>query len=207
MERKELLKAFPKEVILRDGSNLTLRLMTIGDEVALLDFFRKLPEKDRLFLKDDVTDPEVISRWAKNLDYNKVIPIVAVKDGEIVGDASLHMDQCGWSRHVGEIRLAVSREHRRQGLGFLLTKEIFFLALALRLEKVVAEMMENQVAVIQILKAIGFEKEAVLKNHVKDQHGDSHDLLIMSNDTKSIWKKMEDLIRDSISDRSGYYRI
>ena len=207
MERKKLLKAFPKDVSLRDGSIVTLRLMTIGDEVALLDFFRKLPEKDRLFLKDDVTDPEVISHWAKNLDYNKVIPIVALKDGEIIGEGSLHMNTFGWSLHVGEIRLVVSRDHRREGLGFLLTKEIFFMALSLGLQKVIAETTEKQVAVIQILKAIGFTKEAVLKNHVIDQNGDIHDLLIMSNDTKSIWKKMEDLIRVSTSDRSGYYRI
>jgi len=207
MERKEVLKQYPKEVELREGQLVTLRLMTPGDETTMLEFFRKLPENDRLFLREDVTDPEVIHEWAKNLDYNQVIPILAIKNDEIIGDASLHMESHGWSTHVGEIRLAVSREYRGKGLGFLLTKEIFFLALSLKLEKVMAQMMENQVGIIKILKTIGFKEEAILKDHVKDLHGDKHNLLIMSNDVRAIWKKMEDFIRDSLSDRSGWYQL
>jgi len=166
-----------------------------------------MPENDRLFLKEDVTDPETIHRWAKNPDYNCVIPILAIKDDRIIGDASLYMETYGWTQHVGRVCLAVSKDYRRQGLGFRLAKEIFSLALALNLEKVVGEVMENQVAVIQILKSLGFKKEAVLKNHVKDLLGNKHDLFIMSNDVKSVWKKMEDMIRDSLSDRSGWYRF
>lgn len=207
MEGKEALKLYPKEVTLLNGETVTLRLMTPGDEVALLEFFQRLPEKDRLFLREDVTDPEVLHKWCRDLDYNRTIPILAVKDGRIVADASLHLEVWGWSQHVGEIRLAVSRDFRRKGLGFLLTKELFYLALSLKLEKVVGQTMENQVAVIQILKSIGFKKEAVLKDHVKDLKGNKHDLLIMSNSVKSIWKKMEDLIRDSMGDQSGFYKI
>jgi RimJ/RimL family protein N-acetyltransferase len=206
MDRKEVLKSYPKEVELRNGETVTFRLMTPSDEVALLEFFKKLPEKDRLFLREDVTDPEVLHLWAKNLDYSSIIPIIAVKDNMIIGDASLHMETHGWSTHVGEIRLAVSRSYRHKGLGFKLTRDLFHLALSLKLEKVVAQMMENQVAVIQILKSIGFKKEAVLKDHVKDLNGKKHDLLIMTNDVKTIWKKMEDFYRDSLSDRSGWYR-
>lgn len=207
MEKNDVLKIYPKEVALRDGQKITLRLMTPADEVALLEFFRSLPEKDRLFLKEDVTDPHVIHRWAKNIDYNRVIPLIALCNDRIVADAPLLMATHGWSQHVGEFRLVVSPDYRGLGLGFLLSKELFHLALSLKIEKVMAQTVEDHVAVIQILKAIGFEREAVLKDHVKDLHGNTHNLLIMSNDVKSIWKKMEDLIHDTYSDHSGYYRI
>jgi len=47
----------------------------------------------------------------------------------------------------------------------------------------------------------------VLKDHVKDLHGNKHHLIIMTNDVKTIWKRMEDLIRDSMTDKSGWYRF
>jgi len=203
METKDVLKLYPKEVTLRGGQKVTIRLMTAADEGALLEFFRSLPEKDRLFLKEDMTDPQVIHRWAKNLDYNKAIPLLALSGERIVADAPLLMHAHGWSRHVGEFRLVVSSDFRRLGLGFILSKEIFFLALSLKLEKLMAETVEEHVAIVQILKSIGFETEAVLKDHVKDIHGNPHNLLIMTHDVKSVWKRMEDMIRDSFADLSG----
>ncbi len=199
------LKNYPKKVALRSGQEVTLRLMTPQDESALLEFFRSLPEEDRMFLKEDVTDPSVIHRWAQTLDYERVIPILAIIGERVIADATLHRQSFGWSQHVGEIRVVTSKEFRRQGLGILLAKEIFFLALSLKVEKVVAEMMDTQSAAIQVFKAIGFEKEAVLKNHVKDLQGKRHNLLIMSQDVKTLWKKMEDLIRQSFADLSGDY--
>jgi len=207
MEKRQVLKDYPKTAKLRSGEEVALRLMTQADEAALLEFYKSLPESDRMFLKEDVTNPQVIHLWAMNLDYNKAIPILVFKGNKIIGDATLLMQTHGWSTHVGEIRLVVSKEHRGQGLGFLLIKEIFFLAVALNLEKVMGEVMEDQIVVLSILKSLGFRKEAVLKDHVKDLLGNKHNLIIMANDVKTIWKRMEDLIRDSLSDKSGWYRF
>jgi len=203
MEKKDILRLYPKDVTLRGGQKVTIRLMTAADEEALLEFFRSLPEKDRLFLKEDMTDPQVIHRWVKNLDYNRVIPLLAFSGERIVADAPLLMNTHGWSRHVGEFRLVVSSDFRRLGLGLILSKELFFLALSLKLEKLMAETVEEHVAIIRILKSLGFETEAVLKDHVKDIHGNPHNLLIMTHDVKSVWKRMEDVIRDSFADLSG----
>ena len=199
------LKNYPKKVFLRNGLEVTLRLMTLQDETALLEFFKNLPEEDLMFLKEDIADPVVIHRWAQTLDYDHVIPILAVIGERVIGDATLHRQTYGWSQHVGEIRVVTCKDFRRKGLGILLAKEIFFLALSLKLEKIIAEMMDTQTAAIEVFKAIGFEKEAILKNHVKDTHGNRHNLLIMSQDVKTLWKKMDDLIRESFADHSGDY--
>jgi L-amino acid N-acyltransferase YncA len=207
MEKKEILKTYPKTVKLNDGVEVVLRPMTPADESSLLEFYRAMPESDRLFLKEDVTDPEVIHRWAKHLDYNRVIPVLALKDDTIIADATLLMQTHGWSCHVGEIKLAVSQDYRRKGLGFLLIKELYSLAMALNLEKVMGEVMGTQTYILKMLKTLGFKQEAILEEHVKDLHGKKHDLIIMTNDIKSLWKKMEDMIRDSLSDHSGWYRF
>ncbi len=198
---------YPKELVLKDKTKVTFRPLEIGDRKALYEFFNRLPEKDKLYLKDDVSNPNVINRWVSNMDFESIIPIVAVHDGQIVGDATLHMEKHGWSRHVGEIRLVIDEKFRRTGLGMHLAKEIFDLAISAKLEKVMAVMMNNQKAAIKIFETIGFVKEAELAGHVKDLHGKRHNLVIMVQDVQAIWKRMEDLIHDSYDDLSGTYFV
>jgi len=198
-----ILNDYPKRAQLQDGQEVTLRPMVREDEQKLLEFFRRLPPEDRLFLKDDVTRPDVICAWAETLDYNRVIPILAECEGRIIGDATLHRARYGWSTHVGEIRLVTDPEFRRQRLGRLLAREIFFLALVLKLDKVVAEMMEDQQGALRVFSALGFQQEATLKNHVRDLEGKYHNLIIMSQDVIGFWRRIEDHIADAMADRSG----
>jgi len=202
-ELRSVLGDYPKDGKLKDGQKVTLRPMVKEDEKALLTFFQGLPAEDQFFLKDDVTNPEVIHTWAENINYEQVIPILAVCDDRIVGDATLHRDKFGWSIHVGEIRIVTSPEFRKKGLGRVLAREIFFLALMLRLDKLVAQMAEEQEGALRVFGALGFEKEALLKNHVKDIRGEKHNLIIMSQEVASFWRKIQDLIADSMGPYSG----
>src|SRR3989304_3056238 len=68
---------YPKEVKVRDGSTVVLKPFGRKDKDALFLFFQKLPEADRLFLKDNVTDPAVVERWATELNYEKGFPLLA----------------------------------------------------------------------------------------------------------------------------------
>src|ERR1700756_1840598 len=66
------------------GVPLTLRPMLPTDQEALLDFFRRIAPEDRLYLKDDVTWPAVIARWAATLDYRRVLPLLALVEHTII---------------------------------------------------------------------------------------------------------------------------
>ena len=81
-----MLRDYPKEGTLKSGEKVTLRPMVREDEQKLLEFFLRLPEEDRLFLKNDVTDPKVIEPWAQNLNYEHVIPLLAVIGDIIIAD-------------------------------------------------------------------------------------------------------------------------
>jgi len=186
------MKAYPKIVRLKDGSKATLRPMVKEDVQKLLAFFRKLPEEDRLFLKDDVTDEKVIQRWADELDYEKTFPILAEVGDQIVADATLHTQERGWMRHIGEVRCVVAREYQRKGLGTILIREMFHRALQKRLHKLRAAMPETQVGAMKAFQTIGFKKEAVLKEHVVDLKGNKHDLVIMTNLVAELWRKISD---------------
>jgi RimJ/RimL family protein N-acetyltransferase len=190
------MEYYPKTVKTKDGSSVVIRPLTQDDGPALLVFFRALPADDRLFLREDVTKKEVIDRWITQLDYEEVLPIVAVKDSAIIGDATLHFHLYGWHRHMAEIRCVVAREYQKKGLGTILMHELVSHASQKGVDRIRAEMMDTQISAQKAFRRLGFKKEAELKNFVIDIDGKSHNLVIMVNDVSELWKKMEDLLID-----------
>ena len=188
------MEQFSKTIRLRDGTTVLIRPLAKQDGPALFDFFTALPEDDRLFLKEDVTKREVIDRWIEELDFDKILPIIAEKDSAIVGDATLHLSRYGWQRHMAEIRCVVSREYQKKGLGTALMHELVSYADQKGVSKISAYMMDIQESAQRAFQRLGFRKEAELKDFVKDIQGKTHDLVVMVNDVADLWKKMEDLL-------------
>lgn len=189
-----MLRDYPKEITLKSGEKVILRPMVREDEKKLLEFFSNLPEKDRLFLKDDVTEPKVIASWARNLNYEHVIPIIAEIGDRIIGDATLHRRTTDQPPDIGEIRIVTDRDFRRRGLGTMLAKEIYYLALSLKLNRLVAEIVEDQHTVIKTFESLGFHHKTTLENQATDLHGRKHNLVVMTEDVDALWKAIEDVI-------------
>ena len=187
-----MLNEYPKEVTLRDGSKVIFRPVVKEDEEGLYQFFKGMSKEDRLYLRDNVADREVIHGWMENIDYEKVLPIVALDGDIIVADATLHRNPHGWMRHVGEIRMSVSGSHRGRGLARIIAAEIFQQAVGLGLDKLVAEMLTIQKNAQRVFTRLGFVEEALLKDHGMDADGNKHDLIIMSNDVTTLWEKWTD---------------
>lgn len=183
------LEEYPKETVLKDGSRAELRPMVREDEEGLLQYFQGLAASDKLYLRDDVSNPDVVRGWAENLDYDRVLPILAVAGDRIVGNATLHRNPFSWMRHVGTIRITVAPDYRKKGLARILAAEVFRKALASGLEKLVAEMLTDQEDARRVFNRLGFRDEAILKDHILDANGAKHDLLIMSNDLNQLWRR------------------
>ncbi len=185
------LEGFPKKANLRDGSQVLLRPLGFEDAEALLLLYRSLPEEDRLVLRDDVSKTEWSERFLTRVALGDVLSLVAEEDGRMVAEASLYRQRHGWMAHVGEVRVSVDRAHRGRGLGFVLARELVRLARDLGLEKLVAQMVETQVAARRVFERLGFAAEAVLRGHVKDSHGQPRDLLLLASTTDRIWRGLE----------------
>jgi L-amino acid N-acyltransferase YncA len=190
------LGAYPMTVSLRGGTKVCIRAMEPKDGPAVLEFFRALPEEDRLFLGDDVTRPEWLERYVRQIDYSTLVPLLAEQRGQVVANGALYRSLHGWSMHVGEIRVAVARALQGKGLGTLLVHELVRVAVDAGLEKMVASVVDNQAGAKRAFEKLGFRPEAVLKGHVKDIHGSKRDLVILANDVSHIWESMEALLRD-----------
>jgi GNAT superfamily N-acetyltransferase len=180
-EMKEALLDYPKEVILKDGTGLTLRPIRGGDEAALHAMFGRLPEDDLWFLNHDVSDPRMMREWIVNLDAGRVASIAAVLEGRIIANAVLMRKRFGAKSHIGKIRISVDPRFRDRGLGGWMLLDLINLAMSVGLPMLVMRLVrERDLPVILGIKKLGFSEEAVLRNHVLDRAGHPHDLVIMT---------------------------
>jgi len=174
------LAGLPKKANLRDGTQVLLRPVGFDDAERLLLLYRSLPEGDRLVLRDDVTRKEWSERFLSRVALGDLVSVAAQEGDRLVGEGSLYLQRHGWMAHVGELRINVDRAHRRLGLGFVLARELVRIAQGLGLEKLVAQMVETQAPALRVFQKLGFGQEAVLRGHVKDAAGATHDLLLLS---------------------------
>lgn len=184
MPEQILHDRFPSTAELKDGSKVTLRPLQADDEEELYRFFQLLSDQDRLPLKDDVSRREVIHRWCQKINYFRILPLIAFKEGRVIADATLHMNASGWMRHVGHVRVVVAPDERRKGLASCLVDELSTIASDAGLWKLDAEIMETQEEAIRVFEKIGFHQIAVLPRHVLDLRGTPHDLIIFAKDLR-----------------------
>ena len=176
------MSSYPKTFELKDGSSVLVRLMSEDDFEKSYRFFQNLPEEDRLFLRVDVTDKDVLKRRLRKEDcyMEDCVRLVAEHEDEIVADATLYRPSHGWTSHTGGIRYIIAKEYRNKGLASLLARELFVVAVKEGIEKLEAEVMEDNIAGLRSIEKLGFKKEGVLKEFVTDIKGDKHNLVIMS---------------------------
>jgi L-amino acid N-acyltransferase YncA len=185
------LDTFPELVNLRDGASVTLTPLQPADSGAVLAFYRGLSEEDRQFLRDDVTSDHWAACFLRKVESGESISLVARAGDQVVGEASLHRTLHGWTRHVGELRVAVAAGSRGQGLGTLLASSLVKIATELGIEKIIVQVVDHQVGARRTFEKLGFHKEAVLPHHVMDLAGVKGDLLVLANDVSRIWAAME----------------
>ena len=148
-------------------------------------FLAELPEGDVTFIKEDV-GPDAVTAWVHGrgrrwvaLDEVRVVGIVAV------------LPLSGWSDHVGEIRLVVHPDHRGAGIGRALARRALREALGMGLEKLVVEVVAEQESAAAMFTALGFEGEALLRDHIRDRSGKPRDLIVLAHFVQDNWASME----------------
>jgi len=190
------LDDFPQHLTLKDGTEVQFSILRSEEGEALHDFYRALPEEDRLVLKDDVRMNGWAERFLSRVAEGSIVCLIAKVNGEIVAEGSLYRTFHGWTRHVGELRLTVGTALRKHGVGLHIATSLVRIATELGIEKIIVQVVENQVAARRIFQRLGFHKEATLPRHVMDLAGMKRDLIIMANEVSQIWAAMEAMVSD-----------
>ena len=137
-----------------------------------------------MFIKHRVTEADVIHDWCQNIDLGRNFPLLAVADGKIIADATLHQQLGGWKRHIGRISVLVLPHYRGRGLARALVTEAVQLARCLGLERIEAEFIGGQEAAIKMFAMLGFSNLLRLEDYVKDMQAISHDYVLMGLNLK-----------------------
>ena len=182
---------------MKDGTEVTIRRLTPADIDKLMEFYGSLPEEDRRYLKFDVTDRKAVAKRLRRIETNDDIRVVAVHGGVIVASGALELSGEGWSKHQGEIRVIVARPFRRRGLGQIVIRELYFIAVQNQITTIVARMMRPQAGAQKVFRRLGFREESMLPDFVTDLGGESQDLIVMRCDVKDLWRELDRLFSES----------
>jgi GNAT superfamily N-acetyltransferase len=176
---------------MKDGTEVTIRRLVANDIDRLMEFYGSLPEEDRRYLKFDVTDRKVVAKRLRRVESGDDIRIAAVHGGVLVASGALELSGEGWSKHQGEIRVMVARPFQHRGLGTIMIRELYFIAVQNKIETIVARMMRPQAGAQKVFHRLGFRDETMLPDFVKDLQGGSQDLIVMTCDVKDLWKELD----------------
>jgi len=86
--------------------------------------------------------------------------------------------------------LIVDPGHRGRGIGRELARRAVLEAVALDLRKMVVEVVADQAPTIAMFRALGFDPEALLTDHVRDRSGAVRDLMILAQSVEAQWASM-----------------
>lgn len=183
-----VIEDYPKEVILKDGTGVTLRPLREGDEDLLFRMFSRLSEDDKWFLDHNVADFGLIENWVKNMDPDRAHSILAVLGGQIIAHATLLRKYYGAKSHIGNIRISVDPSFRGKHLATWMLLDLINLAMAMGLEALIMQLVEDRdAALIRSVKKLEFFEKAVLKDYAKDREGNPHNLVIMVKRLHRLW--------------------
>jgi L-amino acid N-acyltransferase YncA len=175
----EHLKNFREMVTLKDGAYVLLRPMIAKDLQRLTQFYSGVGQDDLRYFRDDVKNPAVIQGWCEQLDYGRVLPVLALVKERLVGSATLHFFE-GPKRHVAEIRLFLAKDYRKRGLGMKMCRTLIDLARKQAVSILVAEVVSDKTDVVKAFETLGFKTDAKLDGFFMLPDGDARDVVFMS---------------------------
>ncbi|HEY5475619.1 MAG TPA: hypothetical protein VIK11_02790 [Tepidiformaceae bacterium] len=174
------LTRYPRQVELDGGQTVMLRPMVQGDVPVVSEFFARLPEMDRFFLKEDVASAAVVRGWGTNLNYDRALPLLAFEGDRVVADSVLFRHRGGYRQHLGGIRVSVAPELASTNLASVLMRDLIEIAWDSELEGAELELVDQaQDQLIKAAEDLGAVRIATVARAVKDSHGEPRDLVFL----------------------------
>lgn len=177
-----ILEKYPLEITLRDGSECIVRPLGKRDAVSLHKFILAVPEEERLFIKQPVSDRALFQEWCRNADFERNLPLIMLHGEQIIGEACLHQRLGGWKRHIGLVTVLTHPDYRGRDVAKILVAELVEIARALGLRRLEAEFNGERKVAIRALEDLGFSRLLDLPQHILDMNTVPHDYIFMGAD-------------------------
>ena len=175
----EQIKNHREVVTLKDGTYVSLRPMTAEDYDRLVEVYSSISKDELRYFRHDVQNPATIREWCDHVDYNKVIPMLALTKERVIGSASLHFFD-GPKRHLAEVRIYMTKEYRKRGLGTKMLRALIEMARRQGVHILIAEVIADNTKVVKAFEQVGFVSRCVLEDHFMFPDGDMVDVVFMT---------------------------
>ena len=168
-----LIAAYPKEYTasrrLKDGTEVVLRPIKAEDEGRFDELIKSLSAESvrfRFFEIFKEIPHETLTKYC-NLDYDRQIAIVAeLQNGskQIIGAGRVIAEPDGKS---GEFAVLVTDQWQRKGLGSMLMEYIINVAKNMRLARIFAHVLPNNIKMTKLCEKKGFKMETLDEETLK----------------------------------------
>ena len=170
---------FPQEVGLRDARRVIIRPFTEHDADALFAFFQGMPEDKKRLAWDRIDSRATVENWARGLDYDRVVPLLALDGTDVVADATMHYRNHGPLRRVGRIKWLIHPDYYGAGIGTALVTNFIEMARLNGLRRLTCMLVQSEEEeAIKTLRRMGFEP-MVLPEYGTDPDGNQVDMVKM----------------------------
>ena len=150
-------------ITLRDGTRILLRPLTKDDRTALTELYATVTPDELVYFRQNVGDPQIVASWIDELDYERILPLVAVVGNQIVGSNTLHMGE-GVRRHIGEVRIYLAQDYRGRGLGTKMIQAMIDIARKRGLLMLEAHVIREQTHIVRAFHNAGFVTKCVFED-------------------------------------------
>lgn len=181
---EDVLDKYPMDAKLRDGTPVVVRPLARRDDTKLQKFFLTVPEEERLFIKQPITDKTLFRQWCRQPDFERNLPLLMLDGAKIIGEATLHQRAGGWKRHIGLITLLTHPEYRGRDVSKILVRELIHIARHCGLRRLEAEVNGERKIALQVLAELGFNVLMREEDYVLDMKAVTHDYVLLGRNLK-----------------------
>jgi GNAT superfamily N-acetyltransferase len=181
---EDALDKYPMEARLRDGTPVVVRPVARRDDVKLQKFFLSVPEEERLFVKQPITDKTLFRQWCRQPDFERNLPLLMLHGNKIIGEGTLHQRGGGWKRHIGLVTLLTHPEYRGRDVSKILVRELIDLARHCGLRRLEAEVNGERKIALQTFAEFGFKEMLREEDYVLDMKAVTHDYVLLGRDLR-----------------------
>ncbi len=185
--KESLPEGWTKRLELRGGREVLLRPETAPDLEMIWEMYSTLSEESLRHLPIPFTRERVES-WIESLDYDRVLPILAVvkEDDEterVVAGATLSFSPIQAFRHKAEFGITVHDDYQNLGLGTAMTRHMIEIARVKGLKKISLTVVTENCRAIRVYEKCGFKVEGRLEkdhyNYVTGDYGDDYIMALL----------------------------
>lgn len=155
---------------------MRLRDLATGDVNALTKILNE-PEVSKYMSYPDSVSKIVVEDWLNSVTQNPNSILFIVEEEEKPIGCIRFERYGGKQYHVAKLRIWLSSSYHGRGLGKAALEEATKYARKVGIERIEAEVIENNTKAINLYKRMGFERQGLLKKRIKD-NGDYFDVIV-----------------------------